>query len=58
MLANIFFSLSFSLTCYIDIIPRILELAREKFEFLCQEILTKLLLLLCVFGMVRASRLD
>jgi hypothetical protein len=49
--------MSFSLCpiFYIDIIPDQLEIARAFFGFLCQEILTKLLVILIWFGMAFAN---
>ncbi len=44
------FSLSFSLTSYIDILPWKLEIARKKSRFLCQETLTQNDTIFCTFG--------
>jgi hypothetical protein len=49
-LSHNFLSLSFSLTSYIGIIQAEIESASKILKFLCQEILTKLLVIFVWFG--------
>jgi len=53
--SNNVFHFSFSCSFYIGIIPTILEVSREIWQFLCQEILTKLFTIILSFGIPFAN---